>query len=60
VSKPCRAYGIPNHLEIAWRNRLDQFQNLLQRWACTDNLIEVHLTANLFFEVKSFLCEFIF
>src|SRR5688572_25347904 len=48
------------HRGITWRDCLDQLQHLPECRAVADNLIEVHLAANLFFEIELLLREPIF
>src|SRR5216684_3882591 len=48
------------HGRIAGCDRLHQFQNLLQGWTVSNNVIKIQLAANLFFEIELFLCQFVF
>jgi hypothetical protein len=48
------------HRGITWRDCLDQLQDLPQCGTVADDLIEVHLAANLFFEIKLLLGELFF
>src|SRR6185295_3934758 len=48
------------HRGITWRDCLDQLQHLSQCGAVANDLIEVHLAANLFFEIKLLLGYLIF
>src|SRR6186997_1189112 len=48
------------HRGITWRDCLDQLQHLSQGRAVADDLIEVHLAAYLFFEVKLLLGQLVF
>src|SRR5260370_16925871 len=48
------------HSRIAGCDRLHQFQNLLQGWAASNNVLKAQLAANLFFEIQLFLGKFVF
>src|SRR5260370_22830007 len=47
------------HRGIGWRDRLHQFENVLEGQAISDDLLEV-LAANFFFEIQFFLHQFVF
>src|ERR1700692_3092889 len=48
------------HSRIAGCDRLHQFQNLLQGWAASNDVLKIELAANLFFEIQFFLGKFVF
>src|SRR5258707_9268799 len=48
------------HSRIAGCDRLHQFQNLLQGWAVSNDVLKIQFAANLLFEIQLFLGKFIF
>ena len=56
----CTSLAKQQDCGIAGSDGLNQFQNVLQRRAVSDDILKVHLAADFFFEIELLLRELVF